>query len=51
MNTRLSSLEVDACLYLLERALIQVRAACWSKDIDKAEALADAQAAAELQGG
>jgi hypothetical protein len=27
---------------LLERALVRIRAACWSKDVDKAEALADA---------
>jgi hypothetical protein len=42
MNTRLSSQDVDTCLLLLERALVQIRAACWSKDHDKAEALADA---------
>jgi hypothetical protein len=42
MNTRLSQEEVDACLFLLERALVLIRGACWSKDIDKAEALADA---------
>jgi hypothetical protein len=42
MNTRLSSQEVDACLLLLERALVLIRAACWSKDIDQAEAIADA---------
>jgi hypothetical protein len=32
---------MDACLLLLERALVRIRAACWAKDIDKAEALAD----------
>jgi hypothetical protein len=42
MNTRLTSQETDACLWLLERGLVQIRAACWSKDVDKAEALADA---------
>jgi hypothetical protein len=42
MNAGLSSQEVDACLLLLERALVLIRAACWSKDVDKAEALADA---------
>jgi hypothetical protein len=42
MNTRLSSQETDACLWLLERALLQIRAACWSRDIEKAEAIADA---------
>ena len=42
MNTRLSNREVDACLNLLERALVLIRAACWSKDVDKAEAIADA---------
>jgi hypothetical protein len=42
MNTRLSREENDALLWLLERALVHIRAACWSKDIEKAEALADA---------
>ncbi|MGH7435991.1 MAG: hypothetical protein ACRENE_09980 [Polyangiaceae bacterium] len=42
MNTRLSSKEVDACLVLLDRALVLIRAACWSKDVDRAEAIADA---------
>jgi hypothetical protein len=42
MNTRLSSRETDTCLWLLEWALVQTRAACWSKDIEKAQALADA---------
>ena len=42
MNPRLSREETDALLWALERAVIQIRAACWSKDIEKAEALADA---------
>jgi hypothetical protein len=42
MNARLSSQEIDMCLLLLERALVRIRAACWSKDVDTAEALADA---------
>jgi hypothetical protein len=42
MNHRLPARDFDACLLLLERALVQIRAACWSKDIAKAEALADA---------
>jgi hypothetical protein len=42
MNDRLSTRDVGACLLVLERALVHIRAACWSKDIAKAEALADA---------
>ncbi len=42
MNDRLSARDFDACLLLLERALVQIRAAHRSKDIAKAEALADA---------
>jgi hypothetical protein len=42
MNEQLSSGEVDACLRLLERAFVLVRASCWSKDVERAEALADA---------
>jgi hypothetical protein len=42
MNERLSARDFDGCLLLLERALVQIRAACWSQDIAKAEALADA---------
>jgi len=42
MNERLSGRDVDACLLLLEAALVQIRSACWSNEVDKAEALADA---------
>ena len=42
MNDRLPTRDFDVCLLLLERSLVQIRAACWSKDVAKAEALADA---------
>jgi hypothetical protein len=42
MNESLSSREVHTCLLLLECALVRIRAACWSKDLARAEALADA---------
>jgi hypothetical protein len=42
MNERLPVREFDACLLLLERALVRIRDACWSREIDKAEAVADA---------
>ena len=42
MNPKLTPQEFEACLLSLEGALVLARAGCWSKDMDRVEALLDA---------